>query len=311
MKKLIEEYTVLDREKEEGSFKDDATVLVSGLTGTGGSYDLNSGSSRREEIAKELNSLGVENWEELVGYNRIRRDENYYNKVNNNYAEDAKSHPILTSVATIPASATKLMGAKKVLENAFEGSDVPLNYNSPYFTGNNLVNTTRETVMKNYDWEGANTNIDWFDQIYSTAMSTGDSLLNMALTGGTKVGGVVLGVTAMSDTAQEVAQNGGSKEQALLTGVIAGINEMFWENVSIGQFKSMAEKGIKNLVSKKGVKTLAANILKSAGVNASEEFNTEAANIIVDYRRIEFLCPGLRCVQTRRIYRNRSPKEST
>lgn len=283
VKKLIEEYTVLDREKEEGSLKDDATALVAGLNGTGGSYDLGLGSSRREEIAKELNSLGVENWEELVGYNRIRRDENYYNESNNNYAEDAKSHPVLASIATIPASATKLMGAKKVLENAFEGSDVPLNYNSPYFAGNNFVNTTRETVMDNYDWEGKITNIDWFDQIYSTAMSTGDSLLNMALTGGTKMGGVVLGVTAMSDTAQEVARNGGSKEQALLTGVIAGINEMLWENVSIGQFKSLAEKGIKNLVSKKGVKTLAGNILKSAGVNASEEFNTEAANIIVDY----------------------------
>lgn len=284
VKKLIEEYTALDREKEEGSFKDDAAVLVAGLTGAGGgNYDLDSGRSRREEIAKELNSLGVENWSELVEYNRIRRDEDYYKESNNDYIENATAHPFLTSVATIPASATKIMGAKKVFESAVAGSGAPLNYNSPYFTGNNFVNTTRETVMGNYDWEGPKTNIDWFDQIYSTAMSTGDSLLNMALTGGTKLGGAVLGATAMSDTAQEVARNGGSKEQALLTGIVAGVNEMVWENISIGNFKGMTEKGIKNLVSKKGVKTLAGNIFKSVGVNASEEFNTEAANIIVDY----------------------------
>lgn len=284
VKKLIEEYTALDREKEEGSFKDDATVLVAGLTGAGGgNYDLDSGRSRREEIAKELNSLGVENWSELVEYNRIRRDEDYYKESNNDYVENATAHPFLTSVATIPASATKIMGAKKVFESAVSGSDVPLNYNSPYFTGNNFVNTTRETVMENYDWEGENTNIDWFDQIYSTAMSTGDSLFNMALTGGSKLSGAVLGATAMSDTAQEVARNGGSKEQALLTGIVAGVNEMVWENISIGNFKGMAEKGIKKLVSIKGAKTFVGNILKSVGVNASEEFNNEAANIIVDY----------------------------
>ncbi|MBS7359122.1 MAG: hypothetical protein KIG53_00795, partial [Oscillospiraceae bacterium] len=288
VKKLIEEYTVLDREKEENSLKNDAAVIVAGLTGSGGKYDVDSGRSRREEIAKELNSLGVENWNELVEYNRIRRDEDYYKEENNEYAENAKSHPVLTSISTIPASVTKLMGVKKALESAVEDSDVPLNYNSPYFAGNNFVNTTRETVMENYDkhtdtgleWFD---DIDWFDQIYSTAMSTGDSVLNMALTGGTKIGGVVLGATAMSDTAQEVARNGGSKEQALLTGVIAGINEMLWENVSIGQFKSMTEKEIKNLISKKGIKTLAGNVLKSVGVNASEEFNTEVANVIVDY----------------------------
>ncbi|MGN0526239.1 MAG: GNAT family N-acetyltransferase, partial [Acutalibacteraceae bacterium] len=288
VKELIEEYTVLDREKEEDSFKNDAAVIVTGLTGSGGKYDVDSGRSRREEIAKELNSLGVENWNELVEYNRIRRDEDYYKEENNEYAENAKSHPVLTSISTIPASVTKLMGVKKALESAVEDSDVPLNYNSPYFAGNNFVNTIRETVMENYDkhtdtgleWFD---DIDWFDQIYSTAMSTGDSVLNMALTGGTKIGGVVLGATAMSDTAQEVARNGGSKEQALLTGVIAGINEMLWENVSIGQFKSMTEKEIKNLISKKGIKTLSGNVLKSVGVNASEEFNTEVANIIVDY----------------------------
>ena len=283
VKKLIEEYTDLDAQKDETTIENIGKGFQRAFNQNTGGFTPETTAVRRKEIADELEAAGVENWQELVEYNRIRRDGENNKEFNEQTKKLATEHPWISSAATVLTSPTKMLGAVEMLESAVAGSGAPLNYNSPYFTGNNFVNTTRETVMENYDWEGANTNIDWFDQIYSTAMSTGDSLLNMALTGGSKLGGAVLGATAMSDTAQEVARNGGSKEQALLTGIVAGVNEMVWENISIGNFKGMAEKGIKNLVSKKGIKTLAGNILKSVGVNASEEFNTEAANIIVDY----------------------------
>ncbi len=283
VKKLIEEYTELDAQKDETTIENIGKGFQRAFNKNTGGFTPETTALRRKEIADALETAGVENWQELVEYNRIRRDEEKNKAFKEETKEFATEHPWISSATTILTSPTKMLGAVEMLESAVAGSGAPLNYNSPYFTGNNFVNTTRETVMENYDWEGPKTNIDWFDQIYSTAMSTGDSLLNMALTGGTKLGGAVLGATAMSDTAQEVARNGGSKEQALLTGIVAGVNEMVWENISIGNFKGMAEKGIKNLVSKKGIKTLAGNILKSVGVNASEEFNTEAANIIVDY----------------------------
>lgn len=283
VKKLVEEYTELDAQKDSTTIENIGKGFQRAFNQNTGGFSVDTTAVRRKEIADALETAGVENWQELVEYNRIRRDGENNKEFNEQTKELATEHPWISSAATVLASPTKMLGAVEMLESAVAGSGAPLNYNSPYFTGNNFVNTTRETVMGNYDWEGPKTNIDWFDQIYSTAMSTGDSLFNMALTGGTNIGGVVLGATAMSDTAQEVARNGGSKEQALLTGIISGINEMVWENVSIGNFKGMTEKGIKNLISKKGVKTLAGNILKSVGVNASEEFNTEAANIIVDY----------------------------
>ncbi len=283
VKKLVEEYTELDAQKDETTIENIGKGFQRAFNQNTGGFTPETTVVRRKEIADALETVGVENWQELVEYNRIRKDEEKNKAFKEETKEFATEHPWISSATTILTSPTKMLGAVEMLESAVAGSGAPLNYNSPYFTGNNFVNTTRETVMENYDWEGKNTNIDWFDQIYSTAMSTGDSLLNMALTGGTKLGGAVLGATAMSDTAQEVARNGGSKEQALLTGIIAGLNEMIWENKSIGNFKALKEKGIKNLVSKKGIKTLAGNILKSVGVNASEEFNTEAANIIVDY----------------------------
>ncbi len=283
VKSLINEYTALDRTKEEESLEDDVMLLVNQLSGTSGNYNLDKGSTRRTEIAKELETLGVDNWQELVEYNRIRSDEEYYRHVKERFKEDATEHPVLSSLTTIPASVGKFMGSVKTIESALQGGDAPINPNSPYFMMNDYVNTTRQTVMDNYDWNGKITNIDWFDQLYSTAMSAGDSVFASSFGGSGWVGGSVLGISAMSDTAQEIALNGGSKEQALLTGLLAGANEMLWEKISLGNFNALKEKGIRNLFSKNGLKTAVGNVLKSAGINFSEELNTEAANLIVDY----------------------------
>ena len=283
VKSLINEYTALDRTKEEESLEDDVMLLVNQLSGTSGNYNLDKGSTRRTEIAKELETLGVDNWQELVEYNRIRSDEEYYRPVKERFKEDATEHPVLSSLTTIPASVGKFMGSVKTIESALQGGDAPINPNSPYFMMNDYVNTTRQAVMDNYDWNGKITDIDWFDQLYSTAMSAGDSVFASSFGGSGWVGGSVLGISAMSDTAQEIALNGGSKEQALLTGLLAGANEMLWEKISLGNFNALKEKGIRNLFSKNGLKTAVGNVLKSVGINFSEELNTEAANLIVDY----------------------------
>ncbi len=283
VKNLIDEYTALDTQKDYTTIENIGKGFTNALNQNTGGFSSDKTAVRRKEISEELKALGVENWQELIEYNRIRTDGEKNEKLNEQFKEVATEHPWLTSAATVLASPAKMLGAVEMLESAIAGSEAPLNYNSPYFIGNKFVNETRETVMENYDWEGENTNIDWFDQLYSAAMSSGDSIVNMALTGGSKLGGAVLGLGAMSDTAQDIARNGGSKEQAILTGILAGANEMLWEAVSIGKFQSLTEKGIKNLVSKKGIKTFIGNTLKSVGVNASEEFNTEAANLIVDY----------------------------
>lgn len=283
---LIEEYTELERKQDEEKIKH-AGAYINGmfsrnpLSTLSYSPDLTI-EPRMEEIKNKLDSLDPD-WENLIEYNRIRSDEKYYQPLNEEAEKFADEHPVLSSASSVVMSPLKAWGAIGTIENAFDNNDAPVNANAPWYIANNLVNTQRETVMENYDWVDSNGK-DWFDTLYSTGMSTADSLFTSAITGGSSwAGGALLGVSAASETAQQVALNGGTKEQALITGLFAGVNEMLWEKISLGNFNALTEKGIRNIFSKKGIKTAIGNILKSAGVNFSEEATTEATNLVVDY----------------------------
>ncbi len=283
---LMEEYTELERRLDEEKIKNfgaywGAAFNRNPLSTSAYSPDL-SIEPRMKEIEDKLNALHPD-WNVLVEYNRIRRDEEYYKPFIETLQKEAEEAPVLSSTASVIMSPLKVWGTLGMVDNAFDDTELPMNPNSPWYLVNNMVNTPREAVMENYDWVDSNGK-DWFDTLYSTGMSTADSLFTTAVTGGSSwAGGAVLGISAASDTAQQVALNGGTKEQALITGLFAGVNEMLWEKISLGNFNALTEKGIRNIFSKKGIKTAIGNILKSAGVNFSEEATTEASNLIVDY----------------------------
>lgn len=166
VKKLIEEYTTLDRASDTASMSRVLDSVGNALAGGGGAISApsNENAVRKTEIENEFKNMGVDNWQELVGYNRIRRDEELNAPIEAEIKETAQEHPFLTSLGTIAMSPAKMFGAGDMIKSVASGSDAPLNYNSPYFTGNNFVNTTRETVMGNYD-KYINTGVEWFDDI--------------------------------------------------------------------------------------------------------------------------------------------------
>lgn len=294
VKNLLKGYVNADRKTDETNIGNIGTSLANALTGQqGGSNAYNTqnatAKSEAEEYAQLLNAKGVE-WTKYVEPLRIATDEGYYANSRKENQEFAKEHPFLASAVSVLESPVKALGTIEMLESAVDGSSDQLNYNSPYFTANRMSADIRSTVMENHDWvadENSDNyfkNKDWFDTFYSLAMSSGDTLLNVALGGGAPgAAATMLGVEAATDTAIETAENGGSKWDALVTGTIAGVNEALFEKISIGNLKSMASRSIGNYFSKEGVKTLVANLAKSTGINATEEMCTEAANIVTDY----------------------------
>ncbi len=137
----------------------------------------------------------------------------------------------------------------------------------------------RGAVTQKYNWNLGNW--DAFDTLYGSGMSLLDSLAASAVGGNAGkasevIGGLVLGSSAASGAARDIVSRGGTDDQALAGAVAAGAFETLFEKVSIGNFKALQE------VAPNTFKDVAKNVLKSVGVNASEEAATELANIIYD-----------------------------
>lgn len=184
-------------------------------------------------------------------------------KFNKQFAE---KFPILSSVASVAGTFASVGEQLK-------------NYGEYLATGNMKTNkmstatsTIRDTVSKKVDLEIGNW--DAFDFVYNTVMSGADSLV--AASSG-PLGAVALGLSAAGSTTNDILARGGDSSQAFWGGAAAGVFEGFFEKFSIGQLNAMQEGAVK------GFKDYALNLVKSMGVNFSEEAATEVANILYDY----------------------------
>ena len=119
--------------------------------------------------------------------------------------------------------------------------------------------------------------------VYNTLMSGLDSLAAVGI--GTAVGvpwagEVLLGLSAMSSSMNDMIDRGAPTWQVIATGIASGVFESLFEHMSISNIK-----GIKNAASKElknSVINTARDIALSAGINATEEAFTEVANILYD-----------------------------
>lgn len=189
--------------------------------------------------------------------------------------------PLLTgafNIARIPAALNGGMLAAtdtlivQPLENLgkSEGFKAPVNYNS---AATHLKTST--DAVKEYTSEEIKVNYgEAASFAYDVLVSVGDSVA--AGFAGPAAGAVVLGSGAAYDAAKDAHHRGASDEQAWLTGVLAGVYETFFEKVSLGNLQSLQD--ISSATWKEFLKSAA----KSSAVNASEEFFTDAANIITD-----------------------------
>lgn len=195
----------------------------------------------------------------------------------------ADEHGKVASAVSVPASvlggplgvigmADSYLDAQKA--KALGMGDIGLDNNNKYNSFRNYSGNIRDEVKQNTNWMVGD--FDAFDFIYDTGMSGADSLLSGTLGGGWG-SAIALGAGAATDAAIDLTDRGLSSDKAIAGAVAAGTFETLFEKVSLGNLKSFKE------TSAKTARETAKNIAKTTFVNASEEFNTEVANIVYDY----------------------------
>lgn len=257
-------------------------------------YEYN---QRLKEIEDKVRAKGM-NPDELENYFAYE-----YNRRKNEQVQDAvrdfsADHQVIASALSVPVNLTSsgagyLDAAAQQVGRKLTGSYAPVDYNRDAGIASQLSDTARGAVMDEHDWKLG----DWdaFDFLYGTGMSALDSAASAAagnLVGGAlantgagikaagkvaeAVGGGILGLSVANSTMRDIKARGGNDDQAVIGGAVSGIFEGLFEKVSIGNFNKLKE------VDPRSMRDVAMNILKSTGVNFSEEAATEIANIAYD-----------------------------
>ena len=192
----------------------------------------------------------------------------------------ALQYPTLASAISVVsnlASGVTVGGAEigRVVGNAFrgEGYKAPMNINGAAYAPVRATNDIRGTIAERIE-EGNGFGGKVGSFAYQTLMSTADSVVASVL--GNVGGAAAIGGSAFASAIVDAKESGVSDEQALMTGICAGIFETLFERVSIGNFNKLRE------VPPATLRDVALNIVKSTVVNASEEGATEIANILAD-----------------------------
>ena len=186
---------------------------------------------------------------------------------------------IAASVLSVPFSLSRGFGAVDVglqnLKNQF-GDYRPIDYNRAQTSGV-IADAARQGVQDQVNWEinVLGQDVDLFDFLYGTAMSGLDSAAAGAM--GAWPGAAVLGLGAAQNTMADLKQQGGNDRQVMIGGALAGAFETLFEHISIGKFYDEAKH-----LGKRKFGEHVKNILFQAGINFSEEFNTELADMIAE-----------------------------
>lgn len=257
-------------------------------------YEYN---QRLKEIEDKIRAKGM-NPDELENYFAYE-----YNRRKNEQVQDAvrdfsADHQVIASALSVPVNLTSsgagyLDAAAQQVGRKLTGSYAPVDYNRDAGIASQLSDTARGAVMDEHDWKLGDQDV--FDFLYGTGMSALDSAASAAagnLVGGAlantgagikaagkvaeAVGGGILGLSAANSTMRDIKARGGNDDQAVIGGAVSGIFEGLFEKVSIGNFNKLKE------VDPRSMRDVAMNILKSTGVNFSEEAATEIANIAYD-----------------------------
>lgn len=257
-------------------------------------YEYN---QRLKEIEDKVRAKGM-NPDELENYFAYEYNRRKNEDVQNAVRDFSKDHQVIASALSVPVNLTSsgagyLDAAAQQVGRKLTGSYAPVDYNRDAGIASQLSDTARGAVMDEHDWKLG----DWdaFDFLYGTGMSALDSAASAAagnLVGGAlantgagikvagkaaeAVGGGILGLSAANSTMRDIKARGGNDDQAVVGGTVSGIFEGLFEKVSIGNFNKLKE------VDPRSMRDVAMNILKSTGVNFSEEAATEIANIAYD-----------------------------
>ena len=187
----------------------------------------------------------------------------------------ADKHETLATAASIAMSPfAGLYGATDLavqgVKKAFTGQ--PIDFNTPAqqisATPETLSGTVAEKINRKYG--------SGWSFLYQTGVSMANSLL-ASYAGGPALGAAILATGAGASAARDIAARGGSDEQALAGGLLAGVFEGLFEKYSLSEVKALRTTGRSSL------RSVVADVAKSALTNAQEEAATELANAVTDY----------------------------
>lgn len=187
----------------------------------------------------------------------------------------ADKHGTLATAASIALSPfAGLAGAADLatqgVKKAFTGQ--PIDFNTPSqrnsATPETLSGTVAEKINRKYG--------SGWSFLYQTGVSMANSLL-ASYAGGPAIGAAILATGAGASAARDIAARGGSDEQALAGGLLAGVFEGLFEKYSLSEVKALRTTGRSSL------RSVVSDVAKSALTNAQEEAATELANAVTDY----------------------------
>lgn len=190
-----------------------------------------------------------------------------------------EQHPFLESVASVPMGLAGGVGSLLGIADSYIDNrrveklgieDQGLDYNHQLGSWQRQAQAGRQEFTDTHDLMIGDYDIG--DMLYNTALSGLESATAAVIPGGA----VLLGVNAGTSKANELARRGLSSEQAINGGIVAGVVEGLFEEISIGKIKKLQDVPVHT------VKGLVTNIGKSMVTNFQEEAATELANIIYD-----------------------------
>ena len=230
----------------------------------------------RNQIVKDFNNLKKEGYdtESLYKWYKRERDAESAAETTRVYTDYADKHPVLGSLQSVGVRLTGAVpdAVKYIstdLDKKYNGGD---GYINPEETGTAISDAMRAKVSENI-------NNDFGSFIYNTGMSMADfaSLLPLnAVPGGQALSLGIMGTSAGVGAANEVINNGGTIDNAVKTGIAAGIAETLFEKVSLEQLSAFRASG------KSTFRAAVGNVLKGAFTEGSEEAFTDLANRLTD-----------------------------
>ena len=235
----------------------------------------------------------AEDYLDYLSYDLNERRQSAKYKATSDFAGKNVGTGIISSALSVPANLASGIGAIDIgiqrAANAESGRPVDFNsaWQDPYY----YTNTVRSTISNNLDTKYGTLSDSipviggqGLGFLYQTGMSIADSAAIAALSYSTGIpemaGTSLLGGSAAVSSMHDAHNKGLSDGQALATGVMAGIAETLFEEVSLE--KLLKPAALTGGTTATQVKNLLKQTAAQAGVEASEEFFTTAANLMTD-----------------------------
>lgn len=229
----------------------------------------------RDVASYLLNTRGYKEMMEYFNSLKPLLDERAAEDLQQRIEAFSDKHETLATAASIAMSPfAGLYGATDLavqgVKKAFTGQPIDFNTPSQQISAmpEMLSGTVAEKINRKYG--------SGWSFLYQTGVSTANSLL-ASYAGGPALGAAILATGAGASAARDIAARGGSDEQALAGGLLAGVFEGLFEKYSLSEVKALRTTGRSSL------RSVVSDVAKSALTNAQEEAATELANAVTDY----------------------------